>query len=823
MAVRPDMAGITDVERGLALDVTFRVPLSPVPKEAIRAADLRDAARNLGKVFVAMPGDQRLRDWALPNDRIAMDERTLPWQLDAPTKAVFGGNMGLDARIRAYDEAHVIAIPEVARAALIFAFNTLAGHTTTLKALGSEVAEPAFADWMHEASQLIAAKSADCRKSADEWYRSQMQAGPSTSGVRPRTGLPPYRAGDWPELPGRIARHCAVNTTESFIQGEKLVVDADEQAAPQPRYDYVSPSAARKTYVELLQVLRCHKQFSEIVDAYARSAAEGTRVAQKLLKAATEAVKEFADRLGAHPGNVWQYSALIIGSVRRLNLDDVPGFQDYALAIGQVLAAKLPENLLNFVGAGLFIIGMSLQGPPGIAYLLVDLAAGSAGAAFSYMRAREREMAVKATMFLPDEQKFATEYSYGETILAGAFALLATYSVVRSLKAAPPSPAPGAGIPPQGASAKGPIPPATQPSSALKKVEPLPPRGTPEAPVGTPASTATGTPAATATGTPAATSTGTPKSTATGSSAIDPDVAERIRRKIRKGGQQAPPPAAKTQVKPSPMDQVKSAPAAKPQDKSAPAAKKQIKPAETMDRATDAKATRGEDAVVGGTGAAGTTPKTPPGSSSVADTSFTISQEQRAFSTKTLTAKTEEAVGAKLEQATGLTSKSKRTKAAQVLKEQILPNSKAPPVTEPALMKEPVITDPRYPAPKDNLASAKPDYLLLGPKQHEVFEVTMDSRFSIVPQERGIQYRGSTTSLGDPHKQIQVRKTLDYLIRRYPDHVIVYNIQTIGEVPKEVLKILELEQEIARKLIAAERGSGSVEIVVRAAETHVIR
>jgi hypothetical protein len=32
------------------------------------------------------------------------------------------------------------------------------------------------------------------------------------------------------------------------------------------------------------------------------------------------------------------------------------------------------------------------------------------------------------------------------------------------------------------------------------------------------------------------------------------------------------------------------------------------------------------------------------------------------------------------------------------------------------------------------------------------------------------------------YRLVRVR-LLDYLIRRYPDHTIVYNIQTIGEVP----------------------------------------
>ena len=81
---------------------------------------------------------------------------------------------------------------------------------------------------------------------------------------------------------------------------------------------------------------------------------------------------------------------------------------------------------------------------------------------------------------------------------------------------------------------------------------------------------------------------------------------------------------------------------------------------------------------------------------------------------------------------------------------------------------------------------------------------------------------GSAVRAGDPHKQIQVRKTLEYLTRRYPDHVIIYNIQTVGQVPLEVRNILQLELSMARKVLAETGGKGSIEIIVRAGETFPI-
>jgi hypothetical protein len=213
----------------------------------------------------------------------------------------------------------------------------------------------------------------------------------------------------------------------------------------------------------------------------------------------------------------------------------------------------------------------------------------------------------------------------------------------------------------------------------------------------------------------------------------------------------------------------------------------------------------------------------PPGNSSITDTSFSIDAARlNKFSSKVLTAESEAAVGAKLEQATQLKAQDAQSAAAQPLREQIPAGSRAPAITKPVLLKEPVISDPQYPAPADTLASAKPDYLLLMPEKIEVFEVTLDKSFSIVPRHKGMRIRRGASRAGDPHKQIQVRKTLEYLMRRYPDSPLIYNIQTIGDIPEGMLKILRTDLDVVRRLQKKLGSTGRIQLVVRGGKNYVI-
>jgi hypothetical protein len=85
------------------------------------------------------------------------------------------------------------------------------------------------------------------------------------------------------------------------------------------------------------------------------------------------------------------------------------------------------------------------------------------------------------------------------------------------------------------------------------------------------------------------------------------------------------------------------------------------------------------------------------------------------------------------------------------------------------------------------LGSAEPDFLVLKPRKSEVFEVTLDAKFTIKPQLQGMHVKGEKR--GDPHKIIQLSK-VRYLAQRYPGVPIVYNIQTSGQPLTDDVKAL---------------------------------
>jgi hypothetical protein len=253
----------------------------------------------------------------------------------------------------------------------------------------------------------------------------------------------------------------------------------------------------------------------------------------------------------------------------------------------------------------------------------------------------------------------------------------------------------------------------------------------------------------------------------------------------------------------------------------------------TSSTAADREGSLADNGTPGGTRPPGK--NVPPGNSLVGETSFELTPHQRKFK-GSLWEHTEEVVGRKLEQETGLTvepgsvevrmkggTRSVPTEGAKFLSDPIPSGRKALPIDRKILLKEPIITNPDVLNPEayDYLVSARPDYLYLTPEQLEVFEVTVDSRFMIKPQEPGMRVTGKTARrLGYSHKHEQISK-MEYLIRRYPDHSIVYNIQTIGDVPAEVQTVLRTEVEKARNLLKKLGGKGSVSVIVRADRTFV--
>lgn len=113
----------------------------------------------------------------------------------------------------------------------------------------------------------------------------------------------------------------------------------------------------------------------------------------------------------------------------------------------------------------------------------------------------------------------------------------------------------------------------------------------------------------------------------------------------------------------------------------------------------------------------------------------------------------------------------------------------------PQLHSQAIISHPSAPtvvSPTDRKTTKdtrRPDYLLLGPSQIEVFEVTLDATFSI---ERGTGAPGKGLP-GNSGKRMQIASTVGLLSARFPGVPIIYNIRAGGPLPPQVRAELETQ------------------------------
>ena len=557
-------------------------------------------------------------------------------------------------------------------------------------------------------------------------------------------------------------------------------VDSDRLRPGQP--GRADPRAHRQEVVDLCKVLSVHPAFVDIFEAYAQSADRGTVMADRLVREATDATAKLFVELLASPTLAWRYAPFVLLGVKKLGLQYVEGFPEYAVALARVISEPWYKEPLTVLGLTIALVGFLLVGPAeaGLAAAAAEFAVGFAdlvvtggGASLTFIEEREQDVAAVSGSF--NTWKLAEPPHYMESALAAAAALLCAIGLVFS----------GARVFKALRARKLPKTPVPDPPALRKRL------------IASPQRRAT---------------------SAAGNRLLRPQTGDRARFTER-------------QVRPAqPRRDVPRSMAAEDRRLAATGTRG---PGDVPTDPVPPKATSttGKPSLtpLGESGSAAPAqalhqPAPPPGRSTVADSSFPMTPSQREWRGKTVTEKTEDAVGDKLQHATWLPIQDTESEAAKVLS---LPGG-SPPVTEPVLLKQPIITEPASLAPtstksgklKAPLGSAQPDFVLLTPEGIEVFEVTMDSRFQLFELERGTQFRGTTPYRGDPHKAIQVAKA-DFLIKRYPNMRIVYNIQTIGQVPKETIDTL---RALALRLQRTQRalGTGEFQIILRANTVSVI-
>jgi hypothetical protein len=743
---------------------------------SLRSGSVRAAAERLAAVYLQLGenGELPLGPWAtfayfgvkggnIPN----LDKRILT----AISDVGWEGRDDRYSREKQYIESYGTVVDAVRRAAIEAAFEMFHRQALALGDFDRRLASQGIADRLSEIADRVRQRVDGFLPSGPDVQRAEKLSGPAQQ-YDSATGSYVPNPNYWKALSrafeARVRQELAATLKEYGAE-----VGALRSRPTASGRGSADGNALRREAVALCKVLSLHPELVKILDYYSQDAGLGGRLAHRLIREAVEAMADFIGDINK-PGNmVWRFPPIVAMGVKRLHLEDIEGFPEFAVDIGLVLGRDWRDSALAAVGYAVLLLGLLLTGPAATGVLLLDAGLTGASLAFTYFREREQDLLAVGGGF--SSERLAERSDYSGTKLAAVGALLTGIALVF-----------------QGAKLfKG---------WRERKVGTLPRPTEPPQPPGVAARQRTRQPKLPG---PRATE-GKELNRATGSRA-------------RVSEEEWRPPARPR------WDE-----RTRPQYESARASATGTGGGE-LPSSSKASPSRPEGAGVpqtapGGTATTGvSTPPaapTPPGGSSVGDTTFSLTPYQRTASTKVLTELTEGMVGQKLEAATGLKARESGAIVDQ-LSAPIPPGKNAPPITKPVLLKQPAITSPNAATASKGLSSFKPDYLVMNPNKIEVFEVTVDARFQLIPQEKGMRFSGSAVPQGWPHKIEQLSKA-EYLIRRYPQTDIVFNIQTIGQVPKATI---DRVREVATYLSNARKSAGAkglCEIIIRADETTVV-
>jgi hypothetical protein len=376
--------------------------------------DLQYAAAALGLVYAS--GKRPLASWAIPPASSPRANR-MSSQLLLAVQAAYG-DQTLQTR-NAYSNAYHKVIPELRRTLARMVAETVNRQIQDLNALEQRLAAQGIAGALTVLATGVQRRvgAGFTRTGAD------MDAATAAHGEPPVAGMghdPVY----W-----RIVDDNLKQRVQRAIAEELSNLDA-------------VPTELWGEVRFLAKVLSCHPQLVDIMKWYWNGAREGDRLLRGLVREAQAATAEFGARLVADPDHVFRYPPLVVDGVRALGLDDIYGFTEYAVDIGQVIGSDWRDAALFGAALGLSILAVVI--PPlaaggyaltaaitGAAVALTDFGLAGTGAALAYLRDREQDIAAVGAGFRPD--KPAARSDYRSTKLAGAFAFLSGLALVNAV------------------------------------------------------------------------------------------------------------------------------------------------------------------------------------------------------------------------------------------------------------------------------------------------------------------------------------------------------------------------------------------------------
>jgi hypothetical protein len=397
----------------------------------------RQAAARLGTIYLklARMGEGPLGPWAIAPDRGRGN-------IHGPFYAVLGEVYGSDtererqhgranyqSRFALYKKDYDAVVPKLLTAVFSFASLALSAEQAALNKLWTRLAtETALADWLHKACQEILRQRVSKEFGAE--LRRDIQQEEAT------------RAGS-----------ASPDTADSKQAGYNI--------------SYLSPTEVKKLVrarlakvvryagEDVLNILFEHPEGMTILAAYAESAGKGTVAALVRVSQATRALGEFTQK-AVDKKQALRYPFFITGAVGQRNLADVPGFPQFAVSLGQVLARDAVESALSFAAVAVGCLALVFVTPasPALvtaAFALADLSFASVSLGMTFVREREQDLGSQGGAFRGQANQFVTPVVYLDTALAGAATLLAAiafFSAVKDVRAALKASAKAPGAPP---------------------------------------------------------------------------------------------------------------------------------------------------------------------------------------------------------------------------------------------------------------------------------------------------------------------------------------------------------------------------------------
>jgi hypothetical protein len=210
--------------------------------------------------------------------------------------------------------------------------------------------------------------------------------------------------------------------------------------APGPRLLQEDPFSRAKREGEALavtdnvylRILFAHPIRANIFAALAEDGQAGPEALSRAFQDAKDAIKAFRTELQQTREHVWRYPPLVAGGVTRLGFLQRPFFE-FVMDVARQKAKGKWDDLLLTTGIVIGAAGLVVSGPVGWALLVGDLAVSGMTASAAYMRARENDMALAASVFR-NGIAFSNEAShYGEVAFAGAAALLTALQIANGV------------------------------------------------------------------------------------------------------------------------------------------------------------------------------------------------------------------------------------------------------------------------------------------------------------------------------------------------------------------------------------------------------